>query len=299
MATDAAHALRREAWQISSRGEWLERRRAAVNSSQMGALLGVHPYLSPEQLVGQMRGESVRGDTPSMRRGRVLEPAVAAALQEDHPEWPPLVKSDSYYWLPEHRIGATPDYLWGEDGLIECKTCAPHVWEQWRGRVPLAYLLQLLTALMCTGRERGIVAVMVCAGQFPVHEVEVARHPEAERKIIEAVGAFWDAYDAGLPTPPQSAAEIEAMLDTGEHLDWSGNDDIREMLEERRTLKTEMSALATRLGEIDYTIKNTIGPASTAYLPGWSISFRRYHRAEYTVPERDIRTLRIKENAVE
>ena len=30
-------ALQREAWRITSRGEWLERRRAAVNSSQMGA----------------------------------------------------------------------------------------------------------------------------------------------------------------------------------------------------------------------------------------------------------------------
>ena len=291
--------IRREAWRITSRGEWLERRRGAVNSSQMGAVLRVHPYLSPEQLIGQMRGESVRGDTPSMRRGRVLEPAVAAALQEDHPEWPPLVKCDSYYWLPEHRIGATPDYLWGEDGLIECKTCAPHVWDQWHGRVPLAYLLQLLTALMCTGRERGIVAVMVCAGQFPVHEFALERHPEAERRIIDAVGAFWDAYDAGIPTPPQSADEIEAMLDDGSYRDLSARDDIREMLEERRDLKSRMSAEATRLGEIDYTIKNTLGPASSAWLPGWSISFRRYHRAEYTVPERDIRVLKIKENAGE
>jgi len=291
--------IRREAWQITSRGEWLERRRAAVNSSQMGALLGVHPYLSPEQLVGQMRGESVRGDTPSMRRGRVLEPAVAAALQEEHPEWPPLVKSDSYYWLPEHRIGATPDYLWGEDGLIECKTCAPHVWDQWHGRVPLAYLIQLLTALMCTGRERGIVAVMVCAGQFPVHEFAVERHRQAERKIIDAVGAFWDAYDAGLPAPPQSADDIEALLDDGSYRDLSARDDIREMLEERRELKSRMSAEAQRLGEIEYMIKNTLGPASTAYLPGWSISFRHYHRAEYTTPAKDIRVLRIKENAVE
>jgi predicted phage-related endonuclease len=265
----------------------------------MGALLGVHPYLSPEQLVGQMRGESVRGDTPSMRRGRVLEPAVAAALQEDHPEWPPLVKCDSYYWLPEHRIGATPDYLWGEEGLIECKTCAPHVWDQWHGRVPLAYLLQLLTALMCTGRERGIVAVMVCAGQFPVHEFALERHPEAEQRIIDAVGAFWAAYDTGAPTAPQSADEIEALLDNGEHLDWSDNQEMRELLEARRSLKAEMSTIAARLGAIEYTLKNHLGPASSAWLPGWQIEFRRRHRKEYTVAEAEIRTLRIRETSVE
>ena len=292
-------ALQREAWRITSRGEWLERRRSAVNSSQMGAVLGVHPYLSPEQLIGQMRGESVRGDTPSMRRGRVLEPAVAAALQEDHPEWPPLVKSDSYYWLPEHRIGATPDYLWGDDGLVECKTCAPHIWDQWHGRVPLAYLLQLLTALMCTGRERGIVAVMVCAGQFPVHEFALERHPEAERKIIDAVAAWWKAWDRGEIAAPQSVEELETLLDNGEHLDWTNNEEMQMLLAERRDLKTEISKLTQRLGEYEYKIKNNIGRASTAWAPGYSITFRHHHRAEYTVPAKDIRVLRIKETSIE
>jgi len=292
-------ALQREAWRITSRGEWLERRRSAVNSSQMGAVLGVHPYLSPEQLIGQMRGESVRGDTPSMRRGRVLEPAVAAALQEDHPEWPPLVKSDSYYWLPEHRIGATPDYLWGDDGLVECKTCAPHIWDQWHGRVPLAYLLQLLTALMCTGRERGIVAVMVCAGQFPVHEFALERHPEAERKIIDAVAAWWKAWDRGEIAAPQSVEELETLLDNGEHLDWTNNEEMQMLLAERRDLKTEISKLTQRLGEYEYKIKNNIGRASTAWTPGYSITFRHHHRAEYTVPAKDIRVLRIKETSIE
>jgi predicted phage-related endonuclease len=261
----------------------------------MGAVLGVHPYLTPEQLSGQMRGESVRGDTPSMRAGRILEPAVAAALQEDHPDWPPLVKCDSYYWLPKHRIGATPDFLWGDNGLIECKTCAPHVWERWHGRVPLAYVLQLLTALMCTGREKGIVAVMVRGGDFPLHEYEVARHPAAEQRILDAVAQFWQAHDAGQIAAPAPVEELEAMLDDGSHLDWSGHDNIRLMLEQRRELKTQMTALTQHLNNVDYQIKNRIGPASTAWTEGWSISFKRYHRAEYTVPERDIRVLKIRE----
>jgi len=32
---------------------------------------------------------------------------------------------------------------------------------------------------------------------------------------------------------------------------------------------------------------------------GYAISFRRYHRAEYTVPAKDIRVLRIKETSIE
>ena len=294
--TDALH---RESWAITSRGEWLERRRGAVNSSQMGAVLGVHPYLTTEQLAGEMRGGSVKGSTPSMRRGRILEPAVAAALQEEHPEWPPLVKANSYHWLPEHRIGATPDYLWGEDGLIECKTCHPRAWEQWHGRVPLAYVLQLLTALMCTGRAHGIVAVMVCAGDFPVHEYEVARHPAAEQRILDVVAEWWRQFDQGLIAAPAPVEELESMLNSGEHLNWSDNEEVRLLLEQRRELKAELSVVTQKLGNVDYQIKNRMGAASTAWLPGYSLSFKRHHRAEYTVAAKEIRSLRIKETSIE
>jgi len=89
------------------------------------------------------------------------------------------------------------------------------------------------------------------------------------------------------------------MLDDGSYRDLSARDDIREMLEERRDLKSRMSSEAQRLGEIEYTIKNTLGPASSAWLPGWHIEFRRRHRKEYTVAAAEIRTLRIKEVGVE
>src|SRR6185436_2731063 len=173
------------------------------------------------------------------------------------------------------------------------------VWDKWHGRPPLGYVLQLLTGLVCTGRTRGVLACMVLSSDYPVHEFDVPRHAEAERRIVEATQAWWKQYDEGLVAPPQSADEIEAMLDDGSYRDLSARDDIREMLEERRDLKSRMSSEAQRLGEIEYTIKNTLGPASSAWLPGWHIEFRRRHRKEYTVAAAEIRTLRIKETSVE
>jgi hypothetical protein len=67
------------------------------------------------------------------------------------------------------------------------------------------------------------------------------------------------------------------------------------LLEERRDLKAEISRLTQRLGEYEYQIKNNMGPASTAWLPGWSLTFARRERREYTVPAALVRTLRIKE----
>jgi len=150
---------------------------------------------------------------------------------------------------------------------------------------------------MCTDIRRGVLAVMVMGGSYPVHEFAVGRHPEAERRIIEATRAWWEQYDTGAVAPPQSADELEALLDNGEHLDWSGNDEMRELLERRRDLKTEISRLTQDLGKADYDIKNRMAAASTAWLEGFFISFKRQHRKEYIVPAADIRVLRIKETA--
>jgi hypothetical protein len=68
------------------------------------------------------------------------------------------------------------------------------------------------------------------------------------------------------------------------------------LLERACELKAELSA-GSRSGSAacDYQIKNRMGPASSAWLPGWSLTFARRERREYTVPAALVRTLRIKE----
>jgi hypothetical protein len=66
------------------------------------------------------------------------------------------------------------------------------------------------------------------------------------------------------------------------------------LLEERAVLKTTTSDVDKRLKEIDYQIKNRMGRASTAWLPGWQISYVTQHRKETLIPARDIRVLRVK-----
>ncbi len=287
-------SLRRESRVIDGIGPWLEQRRGHVTASRMGALFDAHPFLSREQLAGEMRGESTKGDTPAMARGRKLEAAVIEGLKEAHPDWT-IERCRTYHWLPEHRIGATPDAFFNDDGLIECKTVHPRKWDEWHGFPPLAYILQTLTGMLCTGRRHGVLACMVLTGDYPIHEYTVSRHPAAEQRILDAVAQWWQQYDQGLIAAPAPVEELEAMLDDGSHRDLSGNAEMRDLLEARRDLKAQTSVLTQRLNEVEYAIKNTLGPASTAWLEGWSLSFKRYHRAAYTVPERDVRMLKIRE----
>lgn len=297
--------LKREVRKIESFREWLgwhEGPDGDVTASGVAALFGCHPYTSREQLAARLSGESRAGtgmppDNAAMKRGRRFEPAVAAAIIEEKPEWI-LTKADTYHRLPEHRLGCTPDYwadlLGRDDGLIQIKTVAPHVWEKWAGRPPLGYLLQTVCELLCTDREWGCLAVMVMGGHFPVYYFDVPRHAEAEQRILAAVGQFWLDLKIGRLGPAASAEGLAELLDDGSVIDLSTDNALPGLLDERELLRQQINIEDKRISEIDALIKEKIGAAARAHLPGWSISYGTHHRKEVTIAAKDIRTLRIR-----
>jgi len=301
--TRPAMTLETEAIEITDRGQWLDLRRRDVTASAIAALWDAHPYLTRAQLADRMRsisdaGTSMVPGNASMRRGRILESGVAAAAAEDRPHWT-LTKASTYHRLPAFRIGATPDYFIDstEDGagrgILEVKTVSPQRWEEWHAQVPLAYVLQCLTQLMCTGCQWGWVATMVTSNSLPVYYTDVKRHPPAEQRILDAAAQWWHDFDSGRLAPAAEATGLSEMLDDGSSIDLSGDNALPALLDERELLKQQVSAEEKRLGEIDYAIKNRIGKARNAWLPGWQLTFATSHRRETLIPAKDIRTLRI------
>jgi hypothetical protein len=47
--------MKRESWTITSRGEWLDRRRGLLTASRIAALFDAHPFLTREQLATTRR----------------------------------------------------------------------------------------------------------------------------------------------------------------------------------------------------------------------------------------------------
>jgi predicted phage-related endonuclease len=255
--------MNRDTIPIESRGQWLQLRKGDLTASAIAALFNVHPYLSPEQLVEEKRGLYDRGDSPAMRRGRILEPAVIEALHEEHPDWR-LERAATYHRLPDYRLGCTPDCWLDDDGLVQCKTVAPEEWQRWGGRPPLAYTLQTLTELLVTGKSRGYLAIMVLNRAYPVILFPVPRHEGAEAKIIAAATSWWSAFDAGLSPVADDAAALAADLDDGSHKDLSSDNELPGLLAERQDLVVRAKVDETRLKEIDSTIKDRNGTARTA-----------------------------------
>lgn len=289
----------REQREITSHGEWLAWRRDYLTASHAGCLFGLHPYVTLDDLIAEKRGEKRgEGDNASMRAGRILEPAVIAALNEERPELH-VVKATTFHILPELRLACTPDAFGDDDLLVQCKTVSPAQWDKWHGAAPLHYVLQTLCELIVTGRSRGLLACLIRTPSYPLHLFEVNRHPAAEQRILDAVAEFWRKWDAGEHPVPQSAAEIAADLDDGSHKDLSTDNELPAILAERAMLTEERRIRDKRLDEIDYTLKNRMGPARTAWLPGWNLTYRAQTRKETVIPEKTFRVLRVRATSEE
>jgi putative phage-type endonuclease len=277
--------------EITSTQDWLAWRREDITASRLPALFGVHPFLSRDDLAAELAGTAHRPPNSAMRRGRILEPAVAAAIAEDRPDWR-ITKATTYHRLPDVRLGATPDFWLDDDGLIQAKTVSPEKWEEWHGKPPLAYTLQTLAELIVTERRRGILAVMVCSPSYPVHLYPVPRHPAAEARIITAISEWWAAWERGEIAAPLPVPDI----DDGSHVDLSGDNELPSLLAHRMELKRAASDVEKSLAGIDAAIKAKLGKARTAWLPGWQISWATQHRRQSVIPAMDMRVLRVKPN---
>ena len=279
------------------RAAWLANRKQDVTASEIAALFGAHPYKSQLQVFADKTGRAAEiGDNAAMRRGRILEPAVAEAWFEERGER--LTKCTDYLRCNVRRIGATPDYVRANNEPVEAKTVAPEKWAEWGEQVPMAYTLQALVQAMLMDAPRAWIAVLVDNRAKDFRVFEVPRHPAAEAKIVEAVAAFWRAVAAD-EMPAADYTKDGAVLasffprDNGETLDLSADNRLPELLARRADLKASVSAAETEIDAIDAEIKAKIGPASEATLPGFKITLKAQTRPERLMPATTFRVLRV------
>lgn len=293
---------------ITNRAEWLAWRRQDVTASTVGALFGVHPYTTALRLYAEKRGvEFEDKDNAAMRRGRWLEPAVAKAVSELKPEWK-IGTPGAYLRDTDLRLGATPDFFIHTDprglGVLQCKTCAPSVYErEWLGgtEIPFWIVLQTLTECLLSEAKFGAVAVMlVDPHNIDCKILEVPRHPAAEMKIIERVNDFWDAVEHGVEPEPDYARDtaviraLTAKATAGKELDLASHNELPEMLETRAKLMARIKQDEARCEAIENEVRHILGDAEIATgLNGWRITYKTTDFKGYEVKPRSQRVLRI------
>lgn len=312
------------------RDAWLAERRHDVTGSEIGALFGCHRYLTPAKLHAQKIG-ALADDIPAsgpMARGVKLESFVAAQIMLRHPEWL-VTKANDYYRDADNRVGGTPDYLiqkpaseaedpegkkrfgrWKTNTVLEIKTVGASDFKAiWRDGDPDGEILpepwqimQCLTYQHLTGAENGLIAVMVVGEWAPleIHEIEVPRNDKLIAKMLDRVGAFWEAVDLGVPPEfdyDRDMAVIKALYgsaEAGRKLDLSWDGELPLLLDRREGLKGRAKDIECELTNVEARIRAKIGDAETVVADGWEATLKNQHRKAYSVEAADFRVLRAK-----
>ncbi len=291
--------------QIESREQWLAARKQDVTASVVGALFGLHPYETALGLFVEKSGVAMPEiDSSVLRRGRLLEGAVAQAVAEEKPNWK-ITKATEYLRDPAARIGATPDFWIDGDprglGVLQAKTVAPSVFKKsWTEESPPFWVvLQNATEMMLADASWGAIAALVVDGwHFDLHIYEVPRNAAAEKKIRETVTQFWsDVWHNREPkTDYERDGSLLSLLYPREVastiIDLTGDNMMPELLEERERLSGVIKESEKRKETIDTEIKFKIGDAEAARVSGWRLTWKEQHRKEHIIAAKSFRVLR-------
>jgi predicted phage-related endonuclease len=293
----------------NDRAAWLALRGQDMTASVIGALHGLHPYTSRLRLYKEKTGfEFPDEQNVRMRRGLLLESAIAARVNEERPDWQ-ISPAGVYLRDPGARLGATPDFFVDGDprgrGVLQTKLTMSAVFKSgWmvdgEPQVPMWIRLQTLTEMMLADAPWGAVGVWLddpYKNECYIFEIE--RHAGAEAQIRADVANFWQDVEWQIEPEVDGRLDsrlVELMYPQSDPLiraDLTGDNYLPEALAERATLKARIAEDQERVDEIETELKGKMGVAELALLNGFTITFKTIHRKAYEVKAGSYRKLNI------
>jgi predicted phage-related endonuclease len=294
-------------WPITSREEWLARRRRNVNASEAAALFGpeIHPYLTPYKLWA-LKCEKIpdQEDNPTLQRGRLFEPVVVDIVRIDYPDWEINHPSNIYFWDDETRIGCTPDAAairpdqpYGH-GNLQIKTVDQFAFKRrWHDEdgniaVPLWIAVQASIEAYLTGASwAGVAAMKLGGGGIEVIYIDIPLKPHLIHKIEDLTAELWRRVSANEPYDPDFGRDRKLVLDLytegrGPVIDLSADVEFGEILQERAQLKQIEKAgdsAATARKILDARLITKLGNAPAARSGGRVVTIKVVKKKSYTV----------------
>jgi putative phage-type endonuclease len=257
---------------------WLEMRQTGIGGSDAAAALGLNRYCSAYRLWCEKRGliEGFGGNERTLW-GKLLEDVVAteAARRLDGDATKPTVmyRSRTWPWMLANpdRFLITPS---GEPAVLEVKATDWRLGEEWdeeEGEAPLHYVLQVMHYLAVTGLHRGVLVCLV--GGNDLRMVDVQRDEELVASLVEGERAFWETVSSG--TAPQidgASSTTEALKARYCHPEDLTTDlpaEVAALAQLRPSLIKERDDLNARIDAIENQVREAIGDATAAYVPGF------------------------------
>jgi len=206
------------------RQEWLQRRKAGIGGSDVGALLGVSPWRTALDVyydkVGASREEP---ENENMRIGTALEQFVADRFEQETGR-----KTSRFNGLLQvgHSIGNVDRLVVPEGArlgsyqneirtneLVECKTSS-NEWEE----VPVHYLAQVQHYMgLDPAFEVASVACLFLGFQKHFQTYRVERDNALIKTMQEAVEKFWAEHvEKRIPPAPQNEEDCRRLWEKSE-----------------------------------------------------------------------------------
>src|SRR4029077_20863261 len=169
-----------------------EARRSRIGASEVGALLGPHPYTDPARIYARIvDGPAPEKSSRAMQAGHALESAIGEVAAKS--EGLRLRACSRTYVHPTVPLAASPDFyardVAGSRGLLEVKLSRE--WSDWSDGPPPWYVWQVRAQLALTGRPWAYLAALVGTA-ITVHRIE--RDFSLELELLEAVERFAVAH---------------------------------------------------------------------------------------------------------
>jgi predicted phage-related endonuclease len=313
--------------EIGPRDEWLEWRKSNVNASEGAALFGdnAHPYVTPYKLWAEKSGLLLPApDTPTLRRGRLLEPVAVELLREEKPMWQ-IWRPHVYLHDPEFRIGATPDVYAERNatnaeladgrghrrrGNVQIKTAGHFAFRKnWIDpdtqlvEIPLWIAVQSSIEAYLSGADWTAVAVMsVGDGGIEFYVEEFPIKPALIERFKWLVEEFWGAVSAKAPPAINFDRDIETLFDVysdddGSIVDLSRDDGIKQLLSERRlftSIERQGRDAEKQRKEVDARIIAKLGNAQGARIGSVLVYAKTVKNKGYSVEPFQYRAVRVK-----
>jgi putative phage-type endonuclease len=264
--------------------QWLELRQRDITSTEISALFGCSPYMTPFEL-WQRKHKNIRLELDPNERmawGLRLQDAIAQGLKEEH-GWD-MRRINQYFRLPEHRLGSSFDYrgktelLFG-GFLVEIKNVDGLVFRNdWpNGEAPLHIEIQLQHQLLVSGLDRGYIAALV--GGNKMHLIERLADPKVHEQILARSAEFWKSVDLNEEPSPDWVADSDFIMElykrTAPGLTIPATLEVTELaMRHKLFLDQESEAEAQKKG-IKAQIVAQIGEAEKVKGPNFTISAKQ------------------------
>lgn len=176
---------------------------------------------------------------------------------------------------------------------VELKTVAEGAYyAHWSKGPPRQYVLQTLTQAMLGGDDGGLLAAMVVTPALSLRLVlyPIPRNFDAELGLIDRARSFWE--DFADQRVPQVLAQDNNLVgevypaQDGYIVDLTGEPEWQAMAIQREADRGMIDQLQAAVDLAEARLKQRMGPAQEAKIPGWKCTWRKNSRARPLVLQR-------------